>query len=449
MIKFLLIFLLIQFTQSQENKHNYCKNEGCKKCEENDICSQCKEGYDSKYDDCEECQFYLSSQEINETNKVYIPIENECVDITSEIEGNTFERVPIDVEEIVISSTITKINTDLSNVIPSIPPCRDTHELNDYQYGKWYLVTLQNSSTMNIKDIEIINLKTNKIDTSKELFIQVAKGNEESVQCLTTLPLINTNSSSITVDTSTFYLFVSVTHGKDYKIQFSLSTSSYQQIKPSLIIDGKDYLKFIHYNHNQTSFGKEFTMTVGENNLIIHKMNCIKGIHRGILIKVITLPFHTILLDTKISNSFHYVEEFDPVTFKCKTLHIGKKGGLTTTEGSYNGVLFGIYSEKVEEKYYFMTIDYDPLTLRIQIPCKNKCNQDKNQGQCVISAFRCFCSQGFGYEDCSQLCYYNGKFLDNSKSNQCYLGRTGCNKECQCEEGYTYKDNLCVSKQCR
>ena len=65
MIKIFFLLLILQLTQSQENKHNYCQNEGCKQCESNDICSECKEGYDSNYDDCKECQFYISSKEIN------------------------------------------------------------------------------------------------------------------------------------------------------------------------------------------------------------------------------------------------------------------------------------------------------------------------------------------------------------------------------------------------
>jgi len=49
---------------------------------------------------------------------------------------------------------------------------------------------------------------------------------------------------------------------------------------------------------------------------------------------------------------YHFVEEIDPITGNCITLHLGKKAGLTTAEGSYNGVLFGITSEYKERKLY-------------------------------------------------------------------------------------------------
>ena len=74
-----------------------------------------------------------------------------------------------------ITSQSQQITVDLSQTIPSIPPCRDTNEINDYKYGKWFNLTVNDSHTIELNDITITNKVTNKKEVSKELFIQISE----------------------------------------------------------------------------------------------------------------------------------------------------------------------------------------------------------------------------------------------------------------------------------
>ncbi|EKE38662.1 protein kinase domain containing protein, partial [Entamoeba nuttalli P19] len=424
----------------------FCNNVGCGQCE-TEVCITCKIGYDDNDDSCEKCDYYISSKKVDQlTNPVYLNIEDQCIDISNKIQGKEFNRMPVNSSECTLDFSEKFFSFDMSEVTPSIPPCINTSQINDYLFGKWTSITLTEGAQMNIYNIKILN--SNQQIVNKEISMQVSNIVNGQMNCLASSIVSNDEPFSVFLNSNTFILFIGLLNGVNYTISFNAKASIDSDIfHSSLVIDGNDYIDFIDYTDNYTSFGKPQTMVVGEKDIVIYQMKCSPIIRKGIFFSVKTVPYHTLILDTKLSSSFHYVEEIDINTFSCKQLHIGKKGGLTTTEGSSFGVLFKVYSEKEELRHFFMSIENDPLTLRIQTSCVNKCNQDNGYGQCVISEFKCVCNEGYGFEDCSRLCYYDGKF-NTTQENPCYLGTPGCDKHCKCKEGYSYQDHYCISKEC-
>ncbi|ELP88398.1 serine-threonine protein kinase, putative [Entamoeba invadens IP1] len=433
-----VFFLFLSFVVSS----NVCDNAGCAVCKEN-VCDTCKAGYNTFNDACDTCQFYKSSEPVSQNgNPLYMQVEGVCEDVSQDTEGRTFTRAPVDPQNLDVTNVAQVVS--VNSFSPLIPPCQDTYNTNDYVYGKWISVTLSAEGMISMTDFKIVDNSPVK-STNSSVFVEVATHQGESTECLSSFEMKNAATAQLKLPYTSFYLFVGIKNGKSLEVSFSIVTTE-EKMKPKFEIDGNEFVDFIDDNTNHSSTGVPKTRIVGNEGFVVRKMSCYEGFVKGILFAVKTFPYRTIIIDTKQSQTLHYVEELDE-NFECKALHIGKKAGLTTTENSDDGVLFWVYSEIEETRLFFITLEGEETKLRVQVGCVNKCGEPEKRGQCVLSVFGCLCNSGYGYEECGELCY-NGKSFSSGNENGCYLDTTGCTKHCTCEDGYTIQGHYCQTPQC-
>ncbi|KAL7718645.1 Serine-threonine protein kinase [Entamoeba marina] len=424
-----------------------CDNVGCGDCS-NEYCITCNDGYASYDDTCQTCKGYNQTLPISNTNRLYIADGEYCVDETESLMGFTFSRLPYNPINITLNAE-TDISIDFFSIIPSIPPCSDSTNINNYVYGQWYNIVMEQSESLSLLDINVISNSSDHEEAlnaeNQRLIFEVGTLIDSEMICINAMTT-NTSSTIISIPYDSFYLFIGVEYTREVFIDITLSPTTSNTVQPSFTLDSSSLGGYVDNTTGHYSIGEATSFDISTENLVIYHMNCIDSVVSGVFFAVETSPNETIVIDTKQSNIFHYVEEITE-NFECIQLHIGKKGGLTTMEGTYNGVLFGVTSSIVETRYFFMTVPTD-LMFRAQKSCVNNCGYEDGRGGCVVSQKRCYCEDGYGFEECLPLCYTESQGFTVSGNELCYLESVGCTKNCLCESGYTYSNHYCLSESC-
>ncbi|ELP90619.1 serine-threonine protein kinase, putative [Entamoeba invadens IP1] len=171
-----------------------------------------------------------------------------------------------------------------------------------------------------------------------------------------------------------------------------------------------------------------------------------------------------VFIDTRSSNRVIYLSEVNMesdennnlVSTGCVKVSTGQK--LLSIEnreednevGQANGVHVKLDSDGKKKYLSFLSEDYRAsIIMTVSIICPNNCNLENGFGKCDSDAGKCVCNSGYGGEDCHLMCYYNGRWQVNEEANLCYFGSKDCDQYCQCTQGKSVQNHVCVTSECR
>ncbi|ELP92059.1 hypothetical protein EIN_292880 [Entamoeba invadens IP1] len=171
----------------------------------------------------------------------------------------------------------------------------------------------------------------------------------------------------------------------------------------------------------------------------------------------------SVFIDTRDDNRIVYMNELeleydengDFLKRSCVRLISGKK--LDSIEqrekegevGQPNGIHIKVQGDGKKRYFSFLSQDYRAeITMALSIICPNDCNEESGFGRCDINEGKCVCEEGYGGDDCHLLCYYKNKWQITDNANLCYFGSRDCDQYCNCNNGKTSSNNLCVTCEC-
>ncbi|ELP85333.1 protein tyrosine kinase domain containing protein, partial [Entamoeba invadens IP1] len=413
----------------------------------------CSSKCSSSYDDDNSCLSCKGVYTIYTDETIYLPRNDECVPKNNVIDKNNWLPPDDKIEEIFLSTPVSFTFDESSDVDYSF--CTYNPR---YRIGKWFRLDMSTITDPYIwikmdKDIGVdVSIDISHSQKGSKYGICTAHTNSpvSKLTCSMKGPVINprdsiTNKVIVNFD---YFFFVSMSEERTTHLNLTVEKSADKiwDISYEIKQDDIDYLS----QHLGTY--RELQMPM-ENFGVFHFPVCMPTF----LLKMVvfTINFngnYSLLISTKKSNRMNFLEEFGVIN----------NGGKVSTEciglwnGARNGVLTETDRQGIEVKLsgsnktrYFTLITpnfFSDLDVQYQVICPNNCNQDTHKGACNTNEARCMCIDGYGGDDCHQLCYYNNAWTVKDYSGLCKYGTENCDSNCGCVNGTTLSnDNLCVT----
>ncbi|BFU18361.1 protein kinase, putative [Entamoeba histolytica HM-1:IMSS-B] len=430
---------------------------GCFNCLYDGYCESCMKGYNPNDKNCSECFHFNPRQNISEENPVTIQRNGICVIVNQTLHPLTLSWHPGTKYNTIASFTDSTIQTDVNisyeeiETAVAIGPCassRITNKLFKLTRIMEIDTTGKSSTLINFE----IKFKTN-IQSQVIMSVTTNSPSDSTAICLgQTILKPGTTRAYMALtfyDNTKYYLFLQ--SEEDVEVIFTT------EIDPSKVffnlIGRFNQTFFNNLIHKDESY--QINVPISSQG-IVFSPECANNLYlRGMAFTVSVPEAYSLLIDTTASNKLAYLIEIIKVTENgltdgCLDVWVGRKWNDWLADGEE----LGLSVRTTGNHSFFLMLDefLEDIELTFKMICHNDCHYNEGHGFCNLITKGCECKEGYGYDDCSELCYYNGKWrsdINPSDSSTCYYGETGCkSRDCTCDEGYSTKEHRCVSNTC-
>ncbi|ELP91224.1 serine-threonine protein kinase, putative [Entamoeba invadens IP1] len=402
-----------------------------------DYCSECNTGYDPNDLQCQMCQSMDPHIPITPTNPLYLKNNNEeCVPVsvntTEELYNGYLTNKRLNINE--------QYKVPQSDIKLYHSPCSEKRiNRNVFGYGAWVSF---NSTTQNDFDTKYI-----KVEWEQNFSVDVIYLENEEVVCHTAGDFLTSQSFGIITYNTVYYAFVwSNTIPTNTPI---ITVETMRKEKYHIDID-EPLLRAIANSPN----GYHKTVRMGECDYI--RSVCSGSIYKTLKIHIASVYEDMNFQVKNLDRKYRMVEDVKILnnSDECNWSIRGSKEGALRKEGITDELSFVIKFEKGKE-YFVNYFSYESIAtdqILIRKVCEDNCNENSGAGFCNKKTGECVCSIHKYGKKCRDICYNTSTKVFNLEYGDskllCRYGESGCDEDCQCSDGYTFENQICVPNSC-
>ncbi|ELP88038.1 hypothetical protein EIN_140860, partial [Entamoeba invadens IP1] len=437
-------------------------------CSANYTCAyECKEGYDDD-NTCDHCE---RTNQYDYSSPVYLQNDDlKCVKFAQKVEKNELsDWLPAEehIEEIYIGKT-KELTLD-SNSYVDFSFC---YYRQKYRQGKWFKMDV----TKIQKDH--ISIEINKTDSTDEQVDLFVDGTNSQYYAPNPFCFIHFFSNKTNYNTIGRFPFV-IREGTDlnqtiYYYFFANIRGHTNKLSCSLTFKEDDNLQIIENFNIKQDFFNELSMDLTKKTTLVIPFEqigyyaysaCMPSVFMKAML--FTLEYKGrgyVFIDTRAANRvvylnqlyMEYADDGNVLERSCKKYSVGKKLDIELSReddgNTHQGNGIHVRLDNTTDRHYlsFLSENYRvEIKMTLSIICPNDCNAEKGFGRCDTELGECVCKNGYGGDDCHLLCYYNNIWQIPAESNLCYFGSKDCDQYCQCTNGKSVNNHMCVTAECR
>ncbi|ELP94153.1 serine-threonine protein kinase, putative [Entamoeba invadens IP1] len=446
-IKYMRMFFFIIFfwsTSSQVLCSSGCSSE----CISNYTCrDHCLEGYEND-GSCLYCATVMHGEGVS---NVYLPNGDKCILNEHLIEKDTW--VPSITQKVLENETFEmKFGED---TYVDSHPC---YHKQKYRLMYWYKLDYSQVTTKYI----FITLNR-KGQSNDEIYLDVSHSDSTS---LAPTCYAQSTMKQDDVEMTTELLVDKNLVDKEYTLYYTVSVDGYSELNVDISWKGSDEeLRTPYYYFTQEQADNlrknikadlDIKFPLSSQGLYRHPSCASNKMMKVLYFQTEFKGDYSIRIDTLKGGKNNYLQELsvdENGQSVCKKLWDGNRFGILAFENDEKEGLFvkldGTRQTETKRLFAIMTEEHsNDITVTFRAICPNDCNAGNEFGYCSTKEAKCICKDGYGGSDCHKLCFHNLEWQVEDNTNLCYLDSSHCDEFCQCENGYSLKNHLCVSSAC-